>query len=170
MRVEASMILAMALFATAGAAQPAAPTAPASPPGGTFIGRSVTPAGVLIVGFDANGDARTSREELRLGTARSFGLADGDRNGALTLIELSNWSATWLGDISALPGRFDFDRDGDDRVSAAEFSAELDRRFVRFDADKDGAVGRGELLQLPQARPDRRGDGRQKLPSPPQRQ
>lgn len=163
MRIVAPTLLTLALAAAA-VAQPAPPP---GPPGGTLVGRSVAPAGVLIAGFDGDGDARTSRDELRAGTARSFGLADLDRNGRLSLIELSNWSTTWLGDASALPGRFDFDRDADDFVSSAEFAAELDRRFVRYDADKDGFVVRGELLQSAPQRPEPR-ERRQRLPDPPQ--
>ena len=168
MRMRVSTILALAFVAGAAAAQPAPP--PGAPQPGTFIGRSVTPAGVLIAGFDADGDARTGRDELRAGTTRAFGLADGNKDGKLSLIELSNWSTTWLGDASALPGRFDFDRDADDSISPAEFAAELERRFVRFDVDKDDVVVRGELLQLPQRAPQRRGQDRLQLPVAPQRQ
>ena len=162
MRTKAVAIL---LLLSAGAgAQPV--VQPASLP---IQGRSVAPVGVLIAGFDSDGDARTGRDELRAGTTRSFALGDLDKDGKLTLIELSNWSTTWLGDASALPGRFDFDRDADDSISAAEFAAELDRRFARYDADKDGFVARGELLQLVQ-RPVMGPERRQRLPDPPQRQ
>ena len=168
MRIGTSTILALALMATAAAAQPARPST-APPPGSTINGRSVAPVGVLIAGFDANGDARTTRDELRAGTTLSFALADADKDGKLGLIELSNWAAVWLGDVSALPGRFDFDRDFDDAVSSAEFAAELDRRFTRYDADKDGVVVRGELLQEQPLR-SQRDERRQRLPEPPQRQ
>lgn len=168
MRIGTSTILAVALVATAASAQPTPPTG--SPPAGeTINGRSVAPVGVLIAGFDADGDARTTRDELRAGTTRSFAIADANKDGKLGLIELSNWAEIWLGDVSALPGRFDFDRDFDDAVSPAEFAAELDRRFTRYDGDKDGVVVRGDLLQ---AQPLRQGreDRRQRLPDPPQRQ
>ena len=169
MRIEVSTILAVAFLTSGALAQPAPPPG-APPPNATINGRSVAPVGVLIAGFDADGDARTTRDELRAGTLRSFALADGNKDGKLGLIELSSWSTTWLGDASALPGRFDFDRDGDDAVSAAEFAAELDRRFTRYDLDKDAVVVRGELLQLPQRAPQRRERDRVDLPVPPQRQ
>lgn len=168
MRIARTTILAMALVASAAMAQPAKPT-DVPPPGSTINGRSVAPVGVLIAGFDVDGDARTTRDELRAGTTRSFALADANRDGKLGLIELSNWAAVWLGDVSALPGRFDFDRDFDDAVSSAEFAAELDRRFTRYDADKDGVVVRGELLQEQPLRLQR-DERRQRLPEPPQRQ
>lgn len=169
MRIATSTILALAFAASTAVAQQPRPTTGAPPPGSTINGRSVAPAGVLIAGFDADGDARTTRDEHRAGTTRSFALADADKDGKLGLIELSNWAAIWLGDVSALPGRFDFDRDFDDAISPAEFAAELDRRFTRYDTDKDGVVVRGELLQ---AQPLRQGrdDRRQRLPESPQRQ
>lgn len=108
--------------------------------------QSTTPAGLLISGFDTNADARIDRAELKAGTERMFRLADDNRDGQISLIELSQWAATWLGGPSAIPGRFDFDRDQDDRISAAEFAAELTRRFDGFDRDKDGVVDRAELL------------------------
>ena len=108
------------------------------------------PAAVMIAGMDANGDARVTRAELAVAEARMFAAADGDRDGALGLIELADWARIWLGDQSAVPGRFDFDRDADDRVSRAEFVAELDRRFAGFDKDSDGVVERAELLTIAQ--------------------
>lgn len=170
MRTGTSTILALALLATAAAAQQPRPAPPVPPaPGSTINGRSVAPVGVLIAGFDTDGDARTTRDELRAGTTRAFAIADANKDGKLGLIELSNWAAVWLGDVSALPGRFDFDRDFDDAISPAEFAAELDRRFTRYDADKDGVVVRGELLQAQPLRPER-DDRRPRLPEPPQRQ
>jgi hypothetical protein len=169
MRIATSTILAVAVVAGAALAQQPRPTNVPPPPGSTINGRSVAPVGVLIAGFDADGDARTTRDEHRAGTTRSFALADANKDGKLGLIELSNWAAVWLGDVSALPGRFDFDRDFDDAVSPAEFAAELDRRFTRYDADKDNVVVRGELLQAQPLRPDR-DEKRPRLPEPPQRQ
>lgn len=110
------------------------------------IRRNTSAAGLLIGGFDGDGDAATDKAEMKAGTERMFSAADSDRNGELSLIELSEWAAVWLGGQSAVPGRFDFDRDQDDRISRTEFVAELERRFAGFDADKDGRVDRRELL------------------------
>lgn len=108
--------------------------------------RSTPPVGLLIGGFDGNGDARVNRAELRAGTAHMFRQADQNGDGRLSLIELSAWASTWLGGPSAIPGRFDFDRDQNDQISSDEFVAELERRFDGFDRDKDNVVDRAELL------------------------
>ena len=78
---------------------------------------------------------------------------DADTDGQIKLIELSNWSVKWLGNAGALPGQFDFDRDGDDTISKAEYAAEFDRRFAGFDKDKDGNLRRAELISLTGQRP-----------------
>lgn len=112
------------------------------------IGRSATPMALLIVGFDADGDARVSRAELAAGIADQFRRADTDGDGQLGLVELASWSRTWLGSDNVKPGRFDFDRDADDRISAEEFQAELTRHFGILDNDQDGVVTRAELLSI----------------------
>lgn len=108
--------------------------------------RSTSPVGLLISGFDGNGDALVDRAELSAGTGRMFRLADQNGDGQISLIELSAWAAAWLGGPSATPGRFDFDRDQSDRISREEFAAELERRFSGFDIDKNNVVDRAELL------------------------
>lgn len=115
------------------------------------LGRSAPPAALLLAGFDRNNDALVSREELNAGAAAAFAAADTDRDGALGLAELGGWAVRWLGSADAIPGRFDFDRDADDRITPAEFQAELGRRFATFDANRDGLVSRAELLTV---RPD----------------
>lgn len=110
------------------------------------------PVALMMVGFDRNLDAVIDRAELQGGAQRAFQAADGDGSGELSLIELSNWSETWLGSPSALPGRFNFDRDQSDTISPAEFSAEFGRQFDRFDINRDGRVTRAELLTLTRIR------------------
>ncbi len=112
------------------------------------IGRSATPVALLMVGFDSDGDAHLSRAELAAGIADQFKRADSDGDGQLGLIELASWSRTWLGSENVKPGRFDFDRNADDRISAEEFQTELTRHFNLFDTDRDGSVTRAELLSI----------------------
>lgn len=159
------LLLTLAFSAAAGAAPRPDPNLLPTPPILT-----ASPVAMMIAAMDLNGDARVTRAELGVAETRMFGAADSDKDGVLTLIELADWSLIWLGDQSAVPGRFDFDRDGDDKVSKAEFAAELDRRFAGFDANKDGVLERFELLTVTQRQRDRKGrlmdplpeDGRQR--------
>ena len=138
------VILSLSLAASAVAAAPRPdPNMLPTPPV-----LSASPAALLIAGMDANGDSRVRRAERARAAGRLFAGADSDHDGALTLIELADWSYAWLGDQSAVPGRFDFDRDADDKISRAEFVAELDRRFAAFDKNGDGVVERSELLTI----------------------
>jgi len=109
---------------------------------------SASPIALMIAAFDRDGDAVVTRAEFDAGVARSFADGDGNGDGRITLIELSAWSLKWLGNAGALPGQFDFDRDGDDAVSRAEYAAEFDRRFAGFDKDRDGNLFRAELISL----------------------
>ena len=109
---------------------------------------TATPVALLFAGMDTNGDARITRAELKAAEEHMFAAADADRDGSIGLIELADWSRVWLGDQSAIPGRFDFDRNGDDHISKAEFVAELDRRFASFDKNSDGVVERSELITI----------------------
>jgi len=149
-------LLLVAGLPAMGQSQPARPPAPAGGGGqldpclaaAGAIGRSATPMALLIVGFDADGDARVSQAELAAGIADQFRRADTDGDGQLGLIELATWSRTWLGSDNVKPGRFDFDRNADDRISAEEFQAELTRHFGVLDSDRDGVVTRAELLSI----------------------
>ena len=135
------LILPLLLAASAAAAQRPDPNAQPTPP--VLV---ATPAALMIAAMDANGDARVTKAEQTAATEALFKAADTDGDGQLGLLELADWAQTWLGDQSSVPGRFDFDRNGDDRISKAEFVAEIDRRFAAFDRNKDGVVERSELL------------------------
>lgn len=118
---------------------------------------SAEPVALMIAGFDTDRDARVTRAELDAGVAASFG-GEGD---TMSLIDLGRWSVRWLGHQGALPGRFDFDTDEDDRISRAEYAAELTRNFDRLDTDRNGVLDRSELVrirvqQLAPVRPGRR--------------
>ena len=152
------MIAASLIVLTA--AKPVPPVVPPSPPAPGAGARSYAPAALLFAGFDANLDARIDGAELTGGVARMWAAADPQREGSIGLIALGDWAQVWLGDQSAPPGRFDFDRNGDDRISGAEFKAEFDRQFAKFDADKSGSVTRAEMLQAAPI-PNFRQDGRQ---------
>lgn len=108
------------------------------------------PVALLIAGFDADGDARVTRAEFDAGVARAWAAADPAGAGAIGYIAFGDWSAIWIGDRNALPSPFETDRDGDNRITRAEFAERMARFFDRFDADKDGAIVRRELLTIQQ--------------------
>jgi hypothetical protein len=138
------MLMLAAMMAGAATAQaPAVPAQPERPAQGALYSR---PFALFVVSVDANGDHATSREEMIAGVRRTFKQHDENADGALSLIELSYWGETELGDRGATPGQYDFDANGDDRVSAAEFEATLLRWFDRADADKSASLVRSELL------------------------
>lgn len=127
---------------------------------------SATPVSVMIAGFDRDGDARVTRAEFDQGVERSFKQGDANGDGQISLIELTGWAQTWLGNAGALPGQYDFDSDGDDRISLAEYKAEFNRRFAELDKDKDGVLVRAELITLtsPRFQPQQRGKPPQGTP------
>lgn len=120
---------------------------------------SATPVAVTVAGFDRDQDARVTRAEFDAGLERSFRHGDANGDGQISLLELTGWAQTWLGNAGAIPGQYDFDRDGDDRISFAEYKTEFDRRFAELDKDKDGAIVRSELITLtsPRFQPQQRG-------------
>ena len=148
------MLLA-ALSLIAAAQQPLPPVTPGAPTAAKpqpFASIVVEPAAMVIAGCDANGDAIVSRAELHACLARSFaGVAEGKPD--IGYIGYGDWALRWLGDANALPSQYGIDTDNDDRITLAELTAEFDRFFDRYDADKNGSVTRAELLTIRGAPP-----------------
>lgn len=113
---------------------------------------SARPVALMIAAFDSDGDGVVTRVEYDAGIERSFRHGDQDSDGSMSLIELGNWALHWLGDRGAIPGQYDFDRDGDDRVSEAEYKTEFARRFLELDRNRDGLLVRSELILLSRPR------------------
>jgi hypothetical protein len=107
-----------------------------------------TPFTLAIAAFDRNGDLKVSRNEYEWGVAKAFAGADRNGDETLSLIEFGGWAEATLGNAGALPGRFDFDRDGDDRISRAEFRRLFAARFATLDTNRDAALVRAELISL----------------------
>lgn len=163
-----SLVLFIPLLALATMADARKEPEPAQPTRPTL---SATPVAVMIAGFDSDGDTRVTRAEFDAGVERSFKSGDRDGDGLISLLELGPWSNAWLGNAYALPGQYDLDRDGDDKISPAEFRAEFARQFAAMDKDGDGVLVRSELIVLTMPRLDPRGErrGRQPAPSQPPR-
>ena len=104
------------------------------------------PLAIAVAAFDADGDLLVSRAEYDAGVARSFAQGDSDGDGYMGLIEFTGWSQASLGSPGTLPGPFDFDRDGDDRISKGEFEALFAERRAAMDDDANGALSRSELV------------------------
>ncbi len=139
------MFLALLLAVQAGPVSPPPLRPPADHPvAATLVAE---PVAVLLAGFDADGDARTTRAEVEAGIARSFAAVAGPAP-SMGYIAYADWSERWLGDRTALPGPFEVDRDGDGRITPDELQARIAAIFVRIDRDKDGVLTRPELLTI----------------------
>lgn len=125
-------------------AAPPAPGGPAQPPANLIA----EPVGLMIAGFDSDGDARVTRAEFDAGLRHSFEAADSQKRGSIGYVGFSDWAETWLGNRNALPSPFEVDADGDNRITLAELSDRFDLLFTRFDANKDGVIVRSELVRV----------------------
>ncbi|MFA5989627.1 MAG: EF-hand domain-containing protein [Sphingomonas sp.] len=151
----AAIALAVAPFAAAAQSVPASGGAPAlrvppvtQPPGATIMAE---PVAVFIGACDANGDAEVMRDELHACAAKSFASIDTGQAGSLGYIAFADWAWKWLGDRNALPSPYETDRDGDNRITLAELTTQLDTTFTRLDRNKDDIITRDELLTLDNA-------------------
>lgn len=132
------------LTAGPGNAVPGA-TGPGGQPPATIVAE---PVAMMIAACDADGDARVTHAELQACLKRSFAAVDRAGAGSIGYIGYSDWALLWLGDRNALPSPFTIDTDGDNRITLAELTAQFDSLFARFDANKDGAATRAELVTI----------------------
>jgi len=164
------MILALLLSLAAqqsGSATQANPE-PYRPAPATIVAE---PVALYIAVADRDRDGRTTLAEFRQSVLETTSAdppwqANGDTG--IGYIAYSEWALRWLGDRNAVPSPFDIDRNGDNRVTVAELTDRMEAIFARFDADRDAAVSRAELLTIRnsalgrperEGRGDRRGDG-----------
>lgn len=145
MRVLPFLILALAATPLAAQAVPPVPPQPPRQPAATIVAE---PAAMFIAACDANGDGRTTRDELTACVARTFADADAGHAGSIGYICYADWALKWLGDRNALPSPFGVDSDGDNRITLPELQGAFVGLFARFDVDKDGAATRAELLTI----------------------
>jgi hypothetical protein len=112
--------------------------------------RVVEPGALLFASFDRNYDGRVSTEEMEVGAAGSFAVADRNGDGAITGFEQNDWAASVASMNDVLSNPMTFDVDLDRSVTKAEFAAGLKRIA--------GQVAPGDLsfadLVKPLSRPD----------------
>lgn len=145
------LLYPLALLAATPALAQQTPPAPGQPPrvpGQPPATIVVEPVAMMIAAFDADGDARVTRAEFDEGLARSFRSIDAAGAGSVGYIGFSDWAQRWLGSRTALPDPYEVDRNDDNRITLAELAARFELFFARFDADKDGAIVRAELLTV----------------------
>jgi len=94
--------------------------------------------------IDANKDRVITLDEMHAARYQRFAMADQDRNGQLTPVELRTDRA-WLARFAA----FDHDRDG--RISILEFERRGHTRFAALDTDGDGRVSLHEAMSVIEA-------------------
>ena len=150
--MRTALFLALALLAAPAAGQnvpiPLGSGNGPAPVGPVAPSLVVEPAAMMIAGCDADGDGRTSRDELHRCLARSFAAIDTAGTGKLGYIAFADWAERWLGDRTALPSPFETDADGDDKITLAELDAKFDAIFARLDTNRDGFLSRTELLTI----------------------
>jgi len=142
--LSAALLALLPIQATPSPATPPQAQRPAQLPA-TMV---VEPVAAAIAGWDADGDARTTRAEIEAGVRRSFAAVATNGGGSIGYIAFADWAERWLGDRNALPSPFEVDADADDRITLAELEGALSRIFARLDRNGDGALSRAELLTI----------------------
>ncbi len=156
------MIVALALFAATQTA-PVPPPQPEAAPAPIPL-MIAEPVAMAIATFDSDQDGIVTRAEFDAGVRRSFELS-AKGQPSLGYIAFGDWAERWLGNRNALPSPFEVDGDGDNRITLPELQARFDLFFTRFDADKDGALRRSELLTVrAMPTPGERGGDRKRPP------
>lgn len=135
----------------------------------------LSPAGLLLASFDANGDYQIDTTEFAKGQATTFARIDKDKNNRLTLIEIEGWREAALGSKDARPSAMYFESNFDQVISKVEFDFAFKDIFTRVDKDEDGIVKFGDLIRVverpsrPRRSEDEAGERRERRGPPPGR-
>lgn len=122
---------------------------------------SLSPGGVLLIGFNRNDDYVIDRSEFSLGRVGAFNNADRNSDGVINSSEFRAWQPKAVGSQSALPNLVYFDRNFNDRITHKEFEVGLEKMFNDADKNSDNEVSYQELVTIvspPEAR-QRQGRG-----------
>lgn len=118
---------------------------------------SIAAGGMLFATFDKNTNYSIDETEFQNGQAASFKAADVDNSGTLSLFELEDWRIAALGSVDAAPGNLSFDKDYDQRVTAAEFKSALKYVYNVNDKDADNHLTFEEIIRVFEIPRGRRG-------------
>ena len=109
------------------------------------------PGGDELRAMDTNGDGRISPDEHAAGAAKMFGTMDADRDGTVTVGEMTaahervTGRKATAGSMSSADKIKVIDDDGDSVLTAAEHASGSRTMFERMDVDRDGFVTAAEL-------------------------
>ncbi len=95
--------------------------------------------GRMIEMFDQNKDGSVTQDEVNASVAERFAAADADKDGRVTLEEFKAYRLTEMQPMKVRAFQR-LDRDGDGKVTRAEFDRISDRMFARLDRDVDGEL------------------------------
>jgi len=109
----------------------------------------VRPVGLLVIDFDTDTNAFTTRQEFDAGISFSFANADTNNNGALSELEFVSWSERVLGTRNPVhPGFLPLDQNQDRALSFDEYARGLEHAFSVLDENKDDQIDRSELVSV----------------------
>lgn len=108
---------------------------------------------IVITGCDQDRDFTTTRAEMAQCIEALYAIADADRSGTVSYLELEAFRAKAMGTDALPPYRLEFDRDQSMSVTPAEFAQVWLARFDARDPDKTGRVARSQLYRT-MPRPD----------------
>lgn len=109
--------------------------------------------GRMIEMFDQNKDGSVTQDEVNASVAERFAAADADKDGRVTLEEFKAYRLTEMQPMKVRAFQR-LDRDGDGKVTRAEFDRISDRMFARLDRDGDGEL---KAMPVPPRGPEGRG-------------
>lgn len=118
------------------------------------------PVGLMVSGWDDDGDHLITEAEWSTGTSREWRMALPGDAEALSALSFQDWAERAMGTRHPMPGFQAYDADFNGSITAEEFAAQMDAMKTRLDRDNDGQITRSELVfELP-ARRMQQGEGR----------
>jgi hypothetical protein len=109
--------------------------------------RIMRPGGLLFASFDRNFDGSISLEELDVGTAGAFAMADKNSDGAISGFEQSDWAKAVGSFSDVMSNPMTFDTDLDRSITPVEFASGLKRIAEPLIDSATGQIAFSDLVQ-----------------------